>query len=232
MTRYSFERFLLKAVFAVCVILLTSFSSPLCAADYNISNDFSSATNLNSVTSFTGLDITATANIRMIFNNDSLLDKMVGSGSDSDSLINQVTTTKKGKMPDYVADKSCSSPLCAAAYNASNDFSSATNLNSVTKFTGLDITTTADIRMIFNNASLPAEMNGGSSDSESFTNQVVIAKARILNFVTSDKGSPSIKKHRCDNVIQAGVLVTPEPATILILGMGSLVLIRKSRSQA
>jgi hypothetical protein len=143
-------------------------------------------------------------------------------------------------MPDYVADKSRSSPLCAADYNASNDFSSATNLNSVTKFTGLDITTTADIRMIFNNASLLDKTAGGSSDSESFTDQIVVAKGRILNYVTSDKsspsindkGSPSIKKHSSDDVIKAGVIVTPEPATVLILGLGSLVLIRKSRTEA
>jgi hypothetical protein len=94
--------------------------------------------------------------------------------------------------------------------------------------------------MIFNNASLLVEMAGGSSDSESFTDQVVVAKGRILNFVTSDKsspsindnGSPSIKKLRRDDIIRAGAIVTPEPATVFILGLGSLVLIRKSRSEA
>jgi len=97
-------------------------------------------------------------------------------------------------------------------------------------FTGLDIPAGADIRMLFNNASLLVEMTGGSTDSESFTNQVIITKGQMPDYAAGNSGSSSIKKLNDDDAIQMGAIVTPEPATILILGLGSLVLIRKSRA--
>ena len=121
------------------------------------------------------------------------------------------------------------SPLCAAGFNDDVAFSPAINLNSAAKFIELDVPAITDINLIFNNAFRFDKIAGGGTDSESLTNKVIVTKASMHNDAAGDSGSSSKKRHGSDDTIQMGAIVTPEPATILILGLGSLVLIRKSR---
>lgn len=95
-------------------------------------------------------------------------------------------------------------------------------------FTGIDhsLGTTTDVHVLHNGTSLFYEEVNGYNDTCSFSTTVSVGMDDTIDFAVGD----GINQNHSGDTTALSVTITPEPATILLLGLGGIVLRKKRRT--